>query len=64
MISQTILFTREDIRRHENVAIRTPIGDVARERGLSDTFIHARISIKIDRKQILVLFFLVACFVI
>ena len=52
MISQTILFTREDIRRHENVAIRTPIGHVARERSLSDTFIHARISIKIDRKQI------------
>ena len=25
VISQTILFTREDIRRHENVAIRTPI---------------------------------------
>ena len=44
-ISQTLLFTREDIRRHENVATRTPIRHVAREPGLSDTFIHERISI-------------------
>ena len=37
-------FTCEDIRRQENVAIRTPIRRVVREHGLSDTFIHARIS--------------------